>query len=312
MCPSFRVTRDEAAPDARPRQYAAAGAFRTARPGLASDAVRAAMDLCVSCKGCRRDCPTGVDMASMKIEFMHHWQRAHGLSLRERLIANLPRWAPKAASCRGCQSARTLPGAKTLGEKLAGLSRGAPCRAGAAIRSSARAHAFASRTKGATADVVLFVDTFTNYFEPENARAAVAVLHAAGYRVQSRAPAPTMPPGGRCAAAAPSWPRAWSMKQRRSTTRAGGDAAVRSAWRRHRRPRAVVPADAARRISGDGARRRRATAGRARHAVRGIPGREHAAGRLRLDLAPLPQSRPCCTDTATRRRSTRFRRRSPC
>src|SRR4029450_10859930 len=63
----------------------------------ASSDVREALDLCVSCKGCKRECPTGVDMARMKIEFQHEWQKTHGLTRRERLIADLPRWAPWAS-----------------------------------------------------------------------------------------------------------------------------------------------------------------------------------------------------------------------
>src|SRR6185503_11741595 len=84
MCPSYRATRDE--------QHLTRGRANTLRlalsgqlgPELASPEVRDALELCVSCKGCRRDCPTGVDMARMKIEFRHQWQRAHGLTRRER------------------------------------------------------------------------------------------------------------------------------------------------------------------------------------------------------------------------------------
>ena len=83
------------ASDARPRQHAAAGAVGPARPGaLTSDAVAEAMDLCVSCKGCKRDCPTGVDMARMKIEVKSARRMRKGLSLRDRLIGNLPEIAP--------------------------------------------------------------------------------------------------------------------------------------------------------------------------------------------------------------------------
>jgi Fe-S oxidoreductase len=180
MCPSFRATRDE--------EHLTRGRANTLRlalsgqlgPDFASEPVRAALDLCVSCKGCRRDCPTGVDMAKMKIEFMHHWQRAHGLALRERMIAHLPRWAPRAAAMPWLANLRdTLPGARMLGEKWLGFSarRSLPrWRRDAFLRSSAHAD-------DELADVVLFVDTFSNYFEPANAHAAVAVLRAGGYRV---------------------------------------------------------------------------------------------------------------------------------
>jgi len=182
MCPSYRVTRDE--------EHLTRGRANTLRlalsgqlgPDFASEPVRAALDLCVSCKGCRRECPTGVDMARMKIEFMHHWQRAHGLALRERMIAHLPRWAPRAARAPWLANLRdALPGAGMLGEKLLGLSarRSLPrWRRDTFLRDAAPGEG-----DDGHADVVLFVDTFTNYFEPENAHAARAVLRAAGYRV---------------------------------------------------------------------------------------------------------------------------------
>ncbi len=182
MCPSYRVTRDE--------QHLTRGRANTLRlalsgqlgPDFASEPVRAALDLCVSCKGCRRDCPTGVDMAKMKIEFMHHWQRAHGLDLRERMIARLPRWAPRAAFLPWLANLRdAVPGVATLGERWLGIAARRPLPRW-------RRDTFLRDTESAAtseADVVLFVDTFTNYFEPENAHAAVAVLRAAGYRVHA-------------------------------------------------------------------------------------------------------------------------------
>jgi Fe-S oxidoreductase len=183
MCPSFRVTRDE--------QHLTRGRANTLRlalsgqlgaEALASEAVRDALDLCVSCKGCRRECPTGVDMAKMKIEFMYRWQTVHGLARKEKLIANLPRWAPWAARFPGLANLRdTLPGAAWAGERWFGLAaqRSLPkWRSDAFLQGGKVPEANAE-----TADVVLFVDTFTNYFEPENARAAVRVLQAAGYRV---------------------------------------------------------------------------------------------------------------------------------
>ena len=182
MCPSYRVTRDEVHSTrgrANTLRLALAGRLGT---DFASPDVRAALDLCVGCKGCRRECPTGVDMAKMKIEFRHQWQRVHGLPFAERAIASLPRWAPWAARVPWLANLRdTVPGLARLTERWSGLSarrtlprwrrdtfaRGRPLTA----------------AEGDAADVVLFVDTFTHYFEPENAHAALAVLRAAGYRV---------------------------------------------------------------------------------------------------------------------------------
>ncbi|HYT96223.1 MAG TPA: FAD-linked oxidase C-terminal domain-containing protein [Casimicrobiaceae bacterium] len=191
MCPSFRATRDE--------QHLTRGRANTLRlalsgqlgaEALASDAVRDALDLCVSCKGCRRECPTGVDMAKMKIEVLHHRNHVHGLARKDRLLANLPRWAPWAARLHGLLNLRDrLPGAAALGERWMGLSarRSLPrWRGDTFLRTCGNAD---DATTG-DADVVLFVDTFTNYFEPENAHAALRVLRAAGYCVHvARAPA---------------------------------------------------------------------------------------------------------------------------
>ncbi len=138
MCPSYRVTQDEI--------HLTRGRANTLRLALsgqlgaefASEAVREALDLCVSCKGCRRDCPTGVDMAKMKIEFNYQWQRAHGFPLKDRVIAHLPRWAPWAARWPWLANLRdTLPGAARLSEVWSGSRRAARCRAGAATRSCA-------------------------------------------------------------------------------------------------------------------------------------------------------------------------------
>src|SRR5689334_3786302 len=92
MCPSYRVTRDEihlTRGRANTLRLALSGAYGD----FESAAVRDALDLCVSCKGCRRECPTGVDMARMKIEFQYQWRRKHGMPIRDGLIARLPRWA---------------------------------------------------------------------------------------------------------------------------------------------------------------------------------------------------------------------------
>jgi len=184
MCPSYRATRDE-----RHLTRGRANTLRLALSGrfgpdaLASEPVRAALDLCVSCKGCRRECPTGVDMAKMKIEALHQRQRTHGLPFRDRLIAHLPRWAPWAARVPWLANLRdTLPGAAKLSETWLGFSAQRSLPAWRRDTFLRRASAEREGT-AANAEVVLFVDTFTNYFDPENADAAIKVLDAAGYRV---------------------------------------------------------------------------------------------------------------------------------
>jgi Fe-S oxidoreductase len=177
MCPSYRVTLDE--------QHLTRGRANTLRlaisgqlgpDGLTSDQVYETLDLCVSCKGCRRECPTGVDMAKMKVEFLHHYRQRHGLTLKDRLIAYLPRYAPWAARLAAVMNVLSAVGKSFLGF--------APQRA----LPKWRRDSFEARpTQTGTKEVVLFVDTFNRYFDPENARAAVRVLEAAGYTVHTPA-----------------------------------------------------------------------------------------------------------------------------
>jgi FAD/FMN-containing dehydrogenase/Fe-S oxidoreductase len=185
MCPSYRASGNE-----RDLTRGRANTLRLALSGqlgadaFTSAAMHEAMDLCVSCKGCKRECPTGVDMAKMKIEFLHHYHKRHGLSLKDRLIAWLPRYAPWAARLPWLANLRdAIPGLAGLSESLLGLSakRSLPKWRGDPFLSGA--HAPANREGAEQREVVLLVDTFNNYFEPDNARAALAVLEAAGYRV---------------------------------------------------------------------------------------------------------------------------------
>jgi len=183
MCPSFRATGDEQhLTRGRANTLRLALSGQLGREALASDDMRETMALCISCKGCRRECPTGVDMARMKIEFLHHYRRRHGLSPRDRLIAYLPRYARFAARIAPLLNSRNrIPSLARLGERLF------------ALRASRKLPEWASRpyhgaSSGAGRVVVLLVDTFNRYFEPENARAAERVLTRAGYRVVSPDP----------------------------------------------------------------------------------------------------------------------------
>jgi len=124
MCPSYRVTRDE-----RDVTRGRANSLRLAITGqlgvdaLTSDEMAETINLCVSCKACRRECPTGVDMARMKIEVLAARAARFGFSLRDRLIGWLPRYAPYAAKVPWLMNARNVvPGAAWLSERIAGLS----------------------------------------------------------------------------------------------------------------------------------------------------------------------------------------------
>jgi len=193
MCPSYRVTRDE--------EHSTRGRANTLRlalsgqlgpEGLASEQVRDALDLCVSCKGCKRECPTGVDMARMKVEFLHHWHAKHGWTLKDRLIARLPDYASTAARLAPLLNLRNrLPWMAQLGERLLGISAQRSLPQWRRDHFFAQAPATASREEALAAEqaVVLFVDTFNGYFESDNARAAVRVLQAAGYTVHVAAKA---------------------------------------------------------------------------------------------------------------------------
>jgi FAD/FMN-containing dehydrogenase/Fe-S oxidoreductase len=186
MCPSYRATGEE--------QHLTRGRANTLRlalsgqlgpEALVSDEMRETMGLCVSCKGCKRECPTGVDMAKMKVEFLHHYKKKHGLSLRDRAIAYLPRYAPYAAPFAPLLNLRNrVPALAALGEKTLGVS----ARRSLPEWSSRPYRGAANNGAGVPNEVVLLVDTFNRYFEPENAHAAERVLTRAGYRVTTPEP----------------------------------------------------------------------------------------------------------------------------
>ena len=183
MCPSYRVTLDE-----EHVTRGRANVLRLALTGqLGPEALTApdmldAMSLCVSCKACKRECPTGVDMARMKIEVLYQHQRAHGLSLRDRLVSSLPRYAPFASRVRGLLDLRNRSRLlAAAGERLTGLSRHRTLPAW--HREPFRDAEFP--VESPIGEAALFADTFGRWFEPGVLRSAVATLNAARWSVHA-------------------------------------------------------------------------------------------------------------------------------
>lgn len=178
MCPSFRATRDE-----RDATRGRANTLRLAISGqlpggLTSDAMADTMKYCVSCKGCRRECPTGVDMARMKIEVLAARRKDKGMTIADKLVGYLPRYAPRAARFAWLMNLRNKIGpVRQLSEPITGISRrrDVPVWSTNPFRDG--------EAQDENPQVLLFADVFNRYFEPENLRAAVRVLRAAGQRV---------------------------------------------------------------------------------------------------------------------------------
>jgi FAD/FMN-containing dehydrogenase/Fe-S oxidoreductase len=177
MCPSFRVTHDE--------QHSTRGRANALRlaltdqlgpDGLDSPEMAEAMSLCISCKGCKRECPAGVDMARMKLEWQHRRNRRLGIPMRERTLAALPRLAPRLSPMASLLNL----GGRTPAKRLMGIAAERPLPKWA--RSPWRDEEAGASQDGAPT-VALFTDTFTRWFEPENARAATRLLTAGSGRV---------------------------------------------------------------------------------------------------------------------------------
>jgi FAD/FMN-containing dehydrogenase/Fe-S oxidoreductase len=188
MCPSYRTTRDE-----KDVTRGRANTLRLAISGqlgpdaLASDEMADTLKLCVSCKACRHECPTGVDMAKMKIEVLAARAAKHGLSLRDRLVGYLPRYAALASHLAPLANWRNnSPLLRRLFERFAGISaqRALPAWRRDVFKSADEATGPADGR-----EVVLFADTFNRAYERENLDDAVRVLVAGGYRVHIPRPA---------------------------------------------------------------------------------------------------------------------------
>jgi len=187
MCPSYMATREE--------EHATRGRANALVKALSSPDPRAAMgderlheilDLCLECKACKSECPLSVDMATLKSEFLSHYQDVHGVPLRSRLFGAIrPLNRLGAATAPLSNLPARVPGARALLERTAGIARERP------LPRFAREHLVRwdrRRARGERpaprGDVVFLADSFTTYTEPAIGRAAIELLEAAGHRVR--------------------------------------------------------------------------------------------------------------------------------
>ncbi len=188
MCPSYMVTRDE---DHSTRGRA--NALREAMSGrmsggLSSQQVYNVLDLCLECKACKAECPSQVDMAKLKYEFLAQYHDAHGTPLSARAMGNVAKLAPLGRLAAPLVN-RLLPlkTVRQLIQKTVGVDerRVLPRYADSSFTHWQREHAKSHPADGARPSVALFADTWTMYHNPEIGAAATKVLEALGYRVEA-------------------------------------------------------------------------------------------------------------------------------
>ncbi|MGH9525399.1 MAG: FAD-binding and (Fe-S)-binding domain-containing protein, partial [Terriglobales bacterium] len=194
MCPSYLVTREEMH-STRGRAHLL---WEMLQGGILKDGwrnrdVRQALDLCLSCKGCRRDCPVNVDMASYKAEFLAHYYQGRIRPRSAYAMGKIREWLEIAGRFPRLANACTqIPGLSFAAKLAAGISwrRPLPPLASPTFRQWFSRHGLAHGGAGGP-EVVLWPDTFTDFFAPSVGRAAVKVLQAAGCHL-------TLPPPGLC------------------------------------------------------------------------------------------------------------------
>jgi FAD/FMN-containing dehydrogenase/Fe-S oxidoreductase len=192
MCPSFRVTREEEH-STRGRAHLLWEMTKgdVVRGGWKDENVKRSLDLCLACKGCKSDCPVGVDVATYKAEFLSHYYESRPRPLSAYAFGNIDLWARLASFAPGLANLTTqLPFLREIAKMVAGIpwERRIPAFAPQPFKSWFRRHKTAN---GGGPSVILWPDTFNNYFLPDTAIAAVNVLEAAGFEV-------LVPPGNVC------------------------------------------------------------------------------------------------------------------
>ena len=191
MCPSFQATREEKdSTRGRANLLRMAITGQLGFEGFTDPHVHEVLDLCLECKACKGECPTNVDMARLKAEFLHQYFRKHGVPWRNRVfgrVAELGRVGSALAPVSGWVMQSRL--SRFFNEKLLGIDRR---RVPPAFARRTLVHRFSPSAEGSGSPVLLFPDTFTNYFEPWVGEAAIDVLRRTGCSVTLG------PPGLRC------------------------------------------------------------------------------------------------------------------
>lgn len=190
MCPSFRISEQaDFSTGGRVRLLKAALNGELGQTPWTDPALAATMAACVGCKGCKRECESAVDMALLKVEYLAQCHAVSGVPRRNWLFAHLPLWLHERPWLKSLIVWRNrLPWLAQLGERLFGISARRRLPEPATIPFT-----FAPQPDNGR-EVVLLVDSFSRYFEPAIAQAALTVLNAAGYRVHiAQAPAGERP-----------------------------------------------------------------------------------------------------------------------
>jgi Fe-S oxidoreductase len=188
MCPSFRATREEKhSTRGRARLLWEMTQGEVVQGKWQDENVKSSLDLCLSCKGCKSDCPVGVDVATYKAEFLSHYYDGTRRRLNHYAFGQIDRWARLSASVPWLANFFTQSvGLRDLAKAITGISphRQIPAFARQNFRDWFWHRRARPKASSGTEAVVLWPDTFNNYFHPETAKAAVEVLEAAGYQVK--------------------------------------------------------------------------------------------------------------------------------
>jgi FAD/FMN-containing dehydrogenase/Fe-S oxidoreductase len=189
MCPTYRATQNEEITSTRGR----ANMLRRAMSGdlpedvFSEEFIHEVMDLCIGCKGCKRDCPSGVDMAKLKTEVKHEYHQREGIPFRDKLFANVETlYGLGSAFAPVSNAAAKLPGTGLLMEKVLGIARerDLPTFTRKTLTKWDRSRTPAVSESEADRKALVIADPYTNYTQPEVGKAAVRALEAAGVHVE--------------------------------------------------------------------------------------------------------------------------------